>query len=397
MNDRVYEDFCQRRKASGEFRSLSETRPLPHGYASRKGLHVVNLSSNDYLGLSQHPLLIERAREFAAMYGAGSTASRLLGGNLPPYALLEAKLAECKGRPTSLIMASGFQTNLSVMAALADGKALRTNTCILVDRLSHHSILQGALMSKAKLFRFQHNDMDHLQRLLRVQASKDTHLIIATERVFSMDGDEPDMQKLKQLADEFGALLYIDEAHSLPVNQIQGETRSDHMEDRSILMGTFGKAFGSFGAYIATSRVIRDYLLQRCGGLIYTTALPPAVLGAIDAALELLPSLHAERTYLKRISLKLLKALQIQGWKCGASTTHIIPVILGSPEDAVQLSEKLLGEGFYVPAIRPPTVPFGQSRLRFSLSAAHKEADIDALILAMSNLAARHAVTTAAA
>jgi 8-amino-7-oxononanoate synthase len=364
---------------------LQDTQILQDGCALRGGDRLINFASNDYLGLSQHPLLIERAREFTERYGAGSTASRLISGNMPIYAEIEQKLARGKGYETALIMNSGYQANVTVLAALADAEVIGKPVTVLADRLCHNSILQGVLLSGARLIRFQHNDMEHLEKLLRAQEEKGTHVIIVTESVFGMDGDCADLIMLGALARRFGAMLYVDEAHATGLFGPGGfGLCAAYKGAADIAMGTFGKALGSFGAYIACSQTIRDYLIQRCGGLIYSTALPPAVLGAIDAALELLPQLQDQSAYLKINAARLRLTLGAQGWNCGASETHIIPVILGAEESATLLADVLHKNEMLVPAIRPPTVPRGTSRLRISLSTVHKTSDINRLIEIMA-------------
>jgi 8-amino-7-oxononanoate synthase len=383
--DDSYRAYCEKRKADHQFRELQETQILPEGYALRGGKKLLNFASNDYLALSQHPLLIERARGFAEKYGAGSTASRLISGNAPVYAEIEHKLARGKGTETALIMNSGYQANITVLAALADADVIGKPVTILADRLCHNSLLQGALLSDARLIRFQHNDMEHLENLLRAQAEKNADVIIVTESVFGMDGDCADLIMLGALARRYQAMLYVDEAHATGLFGPNGfGLCAAHKGAADIAMGTFGKALGSFGAYIACSQTIRDYLIQRCGGLIYSTALPPAVLGAIDAALELLPQMQGVSAYLKMQSARLRLALKAQGWNCGASATQIIPVILGDELAATTLAGILFANGMLAPAIRPPTVPQGTSRLRLSLSAAHRSADIDRLIEVMA-------------
>jgi len=385
MTDGLYRAFCDKRKAAHHFRRLQTTQPTAGGRAVRDGQDLLNFSGNDYLGLSQHPLLIERAREYAARYGAGATASRLISGNHPAYAVIEDKLARAKGTEAALVLASGYQTNLAVLGALADAEALGKPVYVLADRLSHNSLLQGATLGGARLMRFHHNDGAHLAGLLQAQAAKGAHTIIVSESVFGMDGDRADIPALSARTKEYGAMLYIDEAHATGLFGPDGFGFSAlHKGSVDVAMGTFGKALGGFGAYVACSTTLRDYLVQRCGGFIYSTALPPAVLGAIDAALDLLPQLAAERAHLIAQSARLKFALQAQGWNCGASTTQIIPVILGEERAATTLADILLKQGLLVPAIRPPTVPRGTSRLRFSLSATHKAEDIDRAIEIMA-------------
>ena len=388
INPAPFLAYTEQRKADHQFRSLMASEILPHGRARRDGKDYINFASNDYLGLSQHPQLIARARECAEKFGTGSTASRLITGNHPLYEKIEAKLAKGKGTEAALVMSSGYQSNVMVLAALADSSVIGKSVTILADRLSHNSLLQGGLLASAtgdtKLARFHHNDYAHLETLLQQQAEKNTQCIIVTESVFGMDGDCADLGVLSVLAEKFGAMLYVDEAHATGLYGADGfGLCANHKSRIDIAMGTFGKALGSFGAYIACSHAVRDYLVQRCGGLIYSTALPPAVLATIDAALDLLPTLDNERAFLVAQSSRLRQALQQQGWNCGNSTTHIIPIILGHEEAATELAEKLKQNGILVPAIRPPTVPRGTSRLRISLSAAHSKADINQLLSAI--------------
>lgn len=397
IKDAPYRTYCEQRRAAHQFRRLTASEILPEGRVRRDGATLINFASNDYLGLSQHPALIARAKECAERYGAGSTASRLITGNHPLYETIEAKLARGKGAEAALVLASGYQANVTVLAALADSSVPGNPATILADRLSHNSLLQGGLLGSAlgdtKLVRFHHNDYDHLETLLRQQAEKNTQAIIVTESVFGMDGDCADLAVLTALAERFEAMLYVDEAHATGLYGPDGfGFCAAHPGHIDIAMGTFGKALGGFGAYIACSATLRDYLVQRCGGLIYSTALPPMVLGAIDAALDLLPQMKVERAFVAAEAARLRQELQKQGWNCGASTTQIIPVLLGSEEAATALADILKQNGILAPAIRPPTVPRGTSRLRLSLGAAHKPEDVDHLVSVMSKQAPRFAV-----
>jgi len=382
----LYQHYCDQRRAAHQFRSLKDSQVLPGGEVLRDGRKLLNFASNDYLGLSQHPALIAASKDYAARYGAGSAASRLITGNHPLYGQLETKLAKGKGTEAALIFNSGYQANLSVLAALADSDALGQNVTVLADRLSHNSLLQGALLSGTRLQRFQHNDYDHLENLLRGQQDKNSHVIIVTESVFGMDGDCPDLAALITLKNKFGAMLYVDEAHATGVYGVDGfGMAADHKGQIDIVMGTFGKALGSFGAYIACNAVLRDYLLQRCGGMIYSTALPPSVLGSIEAALDLLPQMHDARFYLASQAKRVRQTLMQQGWNIGTSTTHIIPLLLGGEESATSLAQELEHKGILAPAIRPPTVPAASSRLRLSLSAVHDISAIDHLLTILAD------------
>jgi len=381
-----YRDYCRLREEASLLRQLRDAEPLGLGLVRRGGRDFVNLASNDYLGLSRHPALIQAAQAYVEEFGSGSTASRLVTGNHPAYAGIEARIAAGKGKEAALLLASGYQTNLTVLAALADKAVLKRPVTILADRLVHHSMLQGAALSGARLLRFGHNDLDHLKTLLR--ARQGDFVLIASESVFGMDGDRADLAALGDLAARYDAMLYIDEAHATGVFGKNGfGLAADCPAAVDVAMGTFGKALGSFGSYVACSGELRDYLVQRCGGLIYSTALPPPVLGSITAVLELLPNLAEARARLLASAETLRNTLRAQGWDCGASTTQIIPVIVGAEAAVLDLAARLEGEGFLVAAIRPPTVPAGSARLRLSLSAAHRPEDIARFVAVMADLA----------
>ncbi len=395
MTRSVFQKFCADRQQAKQFRTLQETRILPDGMAERHGQSFINFASNDYLGLSQHPALIERARDYAAQYGAGSTASRLITGSMPGVAVAEAALAAGKGCDSALIMGSGYQTNLTILAALADTDVHGRPVTVIADRLSHHSLLQGAMLGKSRLTRFHHNNYDHLEQILVQQAAQQHQSIIVTESVFGMDGDCADLPTLIELARRYEALLYVDEAHATGVFGHNGfGMAADYPGQIDVVMGTFGKALGGFGSYVTCDTVLRDYFVQRSGGLVYSTGVPPSVVGAMLAAIDLLPSLRAKRDKLLQNAAMLRQTLIEQGWDCGHSQSQIIPVMVGDEQDTLDLAEMLRGHGMMVAAIRPPTVPRGSSRLRISLSAAHCTADIQRLIDALGE-AARQRTTHA--
>ena len=384
----VYSAYCARRAADNRLRSLKAATLAPGGRIWREGKLLANFAANDYLGLSQSPALIEASCAYARRYGAGVAASRLVTGDNPEFSALEARVAAAKNQEAALILSGGYQTNLTVVAALADPEVVGRPVTILADRLAHHSLLQGAQLSGARLMRFKHNDCDHLEMLLRARKEKNEFLLIVTESVFGMDGDLADLGRIGALAREHDALLYVDEAHATGVFGSRGYGLCEDFADVvDVVMGTFGKALGGFGSYIACPDVVREFLVNRCGGLVYSTAVPPAVLGAMDAALTLVPQMAAERAALLARAERLRAALTAQGWNCGASQSQIIPVIVGGEAETLALAAKLEARGLLVAAIRPPTVPQGSSRLRISLSTAHADADIDALIAALGEAA----------
>jgi 8-amino-7-oxononanoate synthase len=345
------------------FRRMKSVKPLSGMEIEINGKKMLNFSSNDYLGLSKHPLLKERAMEFSRLYGSSSTASRLICGNFQCLEQAEQRIAELSGCESALIFNSGFQANVSLLPALAG-----RDTLILSDWLNHSSLIHGALLSRCHVERFRHNDMGHLEELLRKNSGngKERRVLIVTESVFSMDGDQSDIHELKRLSEVYDALLIVDEAHATGLFGKNGMGLASG-KGVDITMGTMGKAWGSFGAYVACDRDIRDYLINFCHGFIYTTALPPSVIGSIDAAMDLIPHMDKERE-------------ELFSFNTATSTTHIIPIVTGDEEAAMALSGWLEKNGILAMTFRYPSVPMGEARIRLSLSAAHTWADIDLLI-----------------
>jgi len=359
---------------SRRFRFLEMVEPVSGVEVDLNGRTMLNFCSNDYLGLSKHFLLKERATEFMERYGVGSTASRLICGTYRCVGEVEEKLARLKGTEAALILNSGFQTNISLLPALVDRESL-----ILSDCLNHRSIVEGSRLSRCSVKIFRHNDMKHLRHLLTENSGKYPRTLIITESVFSMDGDQSDINELVGLAEGFHALLIVDEAHATGVLGPggMGLTCGKKVD---VTVGTFGKALGSFGSYITCSKQMRDYLVNCCSGFIYSTALPPPVIGAIDAALDLIPTLSQERRELQQKAEFLRMALHEMGWNTGKSTTQIIPVIIGGESETLSLSKWLEEQGILALAIRPPTVEEGHSRIRLALSTLHRQKHINRLI-----------------
>lgn len=363
----------ERRDVARQHRRLRSVTPLANACCEVAGRRMINFSSNDYLGLAHHPKLQQGAALFSSQYGSGSTASRLICGSLDCFSTVENKLAELKQVESILIFNSGFQANVSIIPALADSDSL-----ILSDSLNHNSIIQGINLAGCDKIVYDHNDLDHLEQLLAENSHRPRKLIV-TESIFSMDGDQTDIDRLISIANEFNAILMVDEAHATGVlgTNGMGLTAGKQVD---ITVGTFGKALGSFGAYIASTERIRDYLINCCSGFVYTTALPPTVLGAIDAALDLIPHMDEARQRLLDNASYLRNMLQQLGYDTGNSTTHIIPVLLGDDSATLAMSSKLEQAGILATPIRPPTVPQDKSRIRLALSAAHSREQIDALI-----------------
>ncbi|MFT5317963.1 MAG: 8-amino-7-oxononanoate synthase [Chlamydiales bacterium] len=369
MNQNILEsvDYALKsRIESGQFRRL-----LIH---EKNDKEILDFASNDYLGLSQHPLLKSRAIQYLERYGSGSGAARLVTGTLDCYPDLEKKIAILKNQESALILNSGYQANVSLLSSL-----IKKDTVILADKLCHNSLLMGAKLGGGRLIRYRHNDYQHLDQLLS-KLDIGRPVIIVTESVFGMDGDCADLARLVELKKQYNAFLYVDEAHATGVFGKQGGGLSPETKGIDVVMGTFGKALGSFGAYVACSQKLKDYFINCCGGFIYSTALPPPVLGSIDAALDLLPSFDIVRNQLQDRAALLRGQLRKIDFDCGLSETHIIPLIVGQEEKALALSRYLQDHKILAIAIRPPTVALSHSRVRLALSAYHSEEDLKVLI-----------------
>ncbi len=355
------------------------------GVVARDGRRLINASANDYLGLSHHPALADRAADWAARHGTGAGASRLVTGTLDLHLRVEARLAAYKGCEAALLFASGWQANAAVLPALlkaaGQGRAL---PLVFADRLIHGSLLHGIAAGGVRLHRYRHNDLDHLRALLAAHAPEGTCRFVVTESVFSMDGDRADLGALRGIAEAHDAFLYVDEAHATGVLGPRGAGLSVEAGGVDLVMGTFSKAFGGFGAYVAGSRVLCDYLVNACSGFVHTTALPPPVLGAIDAALDLLPGMDAERRHLHASADRVRAALREYNLGETSSTTQIVPVAVGEAAAAMALAAALERRGVLGTAIRPPTVPPGTSRIRLAMTAAHDEATVDRIVEALA-------------
>jgi 8-amino-7-oxononanoate synthase len=357
------------------YRRLKTVRPLSGVEMEVDGRRMLNFCSNDYLGLSRHPLLEQRAIEYLQKYGSGSTASRLVCGNYDCFEMVEKRIAELTENESALILNSGFQANVSLLPALAD-----RDTLILSDRLNHNSIIQGSLLSRCHVKGFRHNDMNHLEELLRENRDNGvSRILVVTESVFSMDGDQSDIDTLVRLKEQYDSFLIMDEAHGTGVLGKKGMGPTCG-KDVDMIMGTMGKAWGSFGAYVACSAKMREYLINFCYGLIYSTALPPSVIGSMDAALQLIPTMDKERRDLFRKAALFRSSLNELGYDTGKSTTQIIPVIIGDERDTLELSKWLEDNDILAMTFRYPTVAPGESRIRLSLSALHTQEHLEMVV-----------------
>ncbi len=338
-----------------------------------------------------HPALIERARAWAEAHGVGSGASRLVTGNLDLFAGIEAKVAALKQKPAALIMASGFQANASVLQALFDRSVLGAEPLVFSDRLNHASMHFGCAASGVREIRYRHGDAAHLGVLLSQYQGDERPKFILTESVFSMDGDVAPLAEIGRLAREHDAMLIVDDAHATGILGEGG--RGPVGRARMSSSAPSPRRLAASAPMSPARTTLRDYLINRCAGLIYSTALPPPVLGAIDAALDLVPSLDAERAHVASLAERFRLGARALGFDTGASTTQIVPLIAGSNHAALSLSKRLRDAGFFATAIRPPTVPAGTARLRLAFTAAHTASDVDGLLNALDDRALPRSAT----
>lgn len=343
------------------------------------GARMLNLSSNDYLGLaSDRSLRKEFLRTLTPdTFLPASSSSRLLTGNFTVYEELEAELAHLFGTEAALIFNSGYHANTGILPAVSDARTL-----ILADKLVHASLIDGIRLSAAKCVRYRHNDLAQLERLLKEHHSAYRRIIIVTESIFSMDGDRADLQALAGLKRRYdNVLLYVDEAHAFGVRGKRGLGCAEEygcIRDIDFLVGTFGKAAASVGAYIVCKKTVREYLVNRMRTLIFTTGLPPVNIAWTLFVVRRLADMQERREHLAHIGRTLREALQARGYTCpGAS--HIVPMIVRQSADTVLQAEALQRHGFYALPVRPPTVPEGTSRIRFSLTAEIRSEEIEEL------------------
>jgi 8-amino-7-oxononanoate synthase len=344
---------------------------------------AANFCSNDYLGLSKNPLVVTAFREAAEQFGVGSGASHLVTGHTRAHESLEEVLAAILGRERALVYSTGYMANMGVIGTLAD-----QNAAVVADKLNHASLIDGCRLSRAELSRYRHADAGHAAELLAgLDVAVSTRLLV-TDGVFSMDGDLAPLPDLARAARDAKAWLIVDDAHGLGVVGPKGRGTAEHFgldaDDVPVLIGTFGKAFGTFGAFVAGDADLIEYLVQKSRTYIYTTALPPAVAAATEAALLLSERDSWRREKVMQHARRVHDALKLPG----ETKSPIIPIILGDEARALAASRLLEERSLLVTAIRPPTVPAGTARLRVTLSATHCDAEVDALIETLQEILA---------
>ncbi|AKD40155.1 8-amino-7-oxononanoate synthase [Pasteurella multocida] len=384
---RYYQQQLADLKAQNQFRQLPQL--IHRGrFIQREDNTMLNMSSNDYLGLANNEAL---RQAFFTQYqdqlpALTSSSSRLLTGSFPIYDELESLMAQAFGRETALLFNSGYHANIGILPALADKKTL-----IVADKLVHASMIDGIRLAQCEFVRFRHHDYVHLEQILQKNDRTFERIIVVTESVFSMDGDCADLIQLVALKQRYPqVMLYVDEAHAIGVLGEKGLGLAEQqgcINQIDILVGTFGKALGSMGAYVICDQVIRDYLVNKMRPLIFSTALPPFNVAWTHFVFQQLPHLQAERAHLAQLSQHLRQAIVDIFQVPMPSESCIVPYILGDNELTVRTAQRLQQQGYYCLPIRPPTVPKGTSRIRFSLTADMQVAEVEQFIACLQELA----------
>jgi len=344
------------------------------GIIFQNNKRILNFSTNDYLNLSNHPYVKEKAIKATEKYGAGSGSSRLVSGTLSIHEELEAKIAHHKNYPDALVFGSGYMANIGIIPSLANRKDV-----IISDRLVHSCILDGIKLSGAKHVRFKHNDLISLKTRLQECSDIQNKKIIVVESVYSMDGDLAPLKEIFALAEKHNALLMVDEAHATGTIGNSGRGLINQLDLESKIpfaMGTMSKGIGSYGGFIACSNNFKKLLIQEASSFIYTTALPPSAISASIAAIEIIERESSLGLNLQKKSTKFRKIMNESGIDTMNSKSQIIPIVIGDNQKTLNIAERLSKEGIIVGAIRPPTVPEGSARLRVSISLAHTEEDL---------------------
>lgn len=379
-------DFAQQQlhglDSKGLLRHLVPLLQAGSGRVRFSGKTYINLSGNDYLGLAANPEVVKTFYQRLdlganlAEFAPGATASRLMTGNSPLYDELEQKISNLYGTEQALVFNSGYHGNVGILPALAEKGDL-----ILADKLCHASLIDGMRLVRADTIRYHHLDYEHLGKILAEKRSRYNRVFLVTESVFSMDGDLADLGTLIKLKNQYDCVLYLDEAHAIGVFGPRGLGLSEQENvtgSIDLLFGTFGKALAGQGGFLACSRQIAELLINRARSLIYSTGLPPVSLNWLLFVLDRLPAMTAERKILLERAAMLRKQLIDHGLVTGGAS-QIVPVVIGDSNSAINAAEKLRDAGYWITAVRPPTVPVNTARLRLSLSAAHRNEDLTPL------------------
>jgi 8-amino-7-oxononanoate synthase len=382
------DDELQSLKEAGLLRKMPGIEARSATHIRIDGRELLLMASNDYLSLSQHAHLIDAAAQAAEQWGAGSGSARLISGSSALFDTLEKRLADFKQTQAALVFSTGYMANIGLLSALT-GK----DDIIFSDELNHASIIDGCRLSRAKVCVYPHVDMADMETQLQ-QSGRYRRRIIVTDALFSMDGDIAPLPRLLELARTHDAVLIVDDAHGTGVLGPDGRGTVAHFglkdNDRLILMGTLGKALGCFGAFVAGSRVLIDYLVNRARSFIFTTAMPPANVAAALAALDLVEQEPTLRERLQENTDFMHSELRSLGFDLGSSQTQIIPIMAGEASTAVAMASDLMKQGVFLQAIRPPTVPQGAARLRLTVTALHTRQHLEQAVEALEKTGRTH-------
>ena len=347
---------------------------------------LFNFSSNDYLSLSKNKKIINESKKWSETYGSSLSSSRFVSGNLDKISLIESKLSEFTGKEKSLIFSGGFLMNSTLIPTLTGNNLGQRNKVeIFSDKLNHASINYGCYLTRQKIYRYNHLDLNHLNDLLK-KTKKEIPKFIVSETLFSMDGDFVNVEELREIAKKYNATLYLDEAHSIGVYGDNGAGCAFGKNyEKEIVVGTFGKSFGSFGSFVSSSDQYIQKIINFCGGLIYTTALPPSVYASIDAAIEIIPNLNKERKNLFENSKFVRTKLNSLNIDTGNTQSQIIPIILKNEKRCLELQQCLKNSGFFLKVIKSPTVLKGTERIRLSLTSSMEKKTLKKFIQVMKD------------
>jgi len=379
-----FQEEVEELKKKGLHRNLLVIESAQRPRVKVEGRNFLLFSSNNYLGLANHPQLKKDTKKAIDKYGVGAGASRLISGNMILHQKLEKKIAEFKECEEAIIFTSGYTANIGVIPAL-----VRSGDLVIIDKLCHASIIDGCRLSKAKLQVYPHRDVEALEKILKRSDKKAIKRLIITEGIFSLDGDISPLPEILTLAKKYEALILLDDAHATGVLGKEGRGTCEYfnLKDNCIIqMGTFSKALGSLGGFVGANKSLIDYLRNKARSFIYSTALPPSVIATSLSALEIVKSNPRPRERLWKNVNYLKKKLKELGFNLLNTTSQIIPLIVGDNEKTLRVSESLYQEGILIPAIRTPTVPKGTERLRITLMATHQKRDLDYLISVLLEL-----------
>ncbi|QVL57461.1 MAG: aminotransferase class I/II-fold pyridoxal phosphate-dependent enzyme [Simkaniaceae bacterium] len=378
-----YQSALEKKREQKEYRQLRCVADLEEKNERSR----INFASNDFLGLSQHPYVKKNTIKYVLEWGAGTTPSRLVTEHLECHRSVEEKLSDLVGKEGALLFPSAYQVHDQILSTV-----LNSRTQVFIDRYCHHGLIQAVQGSGAQVFRYEHNNLGQLSSLLE-KTGKNTVKWVVSESLFGIDGELADLKKIGEIAEYYDALTYIDDSNSIGVLGKHGMGQGSHRRGIDLVFGSFGKQSGSFGAYVATNQMMRDYLLAFNPQLIETTMLPPAVLGAISGSLDLIPDMQVERQRIELTARTLREALKENHWDIGNGSSHIIPLLCSSELECEKLSKALLKKSILTTLLKPPFVPQGAARLRLCVTSLHSQEDISYLLKTLQYLSEEPALS----